>query len=57
MSETQLTEKAREERNRYQREWRAKNRDKCRAIQERYWLKRARMELDGREADGPETSD
>lgn len=28
-------------RNKYRREWRAKNRDKVRAAQERYWLKRA----------------
>lgn len=31
----------REERNRYQREWRKKNKDKVRAANERYWLKKA----------------
>jgi predicted TIM-barrel fold metal-dependent hydrolase len=31
---------AREERNRYLREWRAKNPDKVRASNERYWVKR-----------------
>ena len=32
---------AREEYNRYQREWRARNKDKVRAIKKRYWARRA----------------
>lgn len=36
-----LSEKAREERNRYQREWRKRNKDKVKAYKERYWLKKA----------------
>lgn len=35
-----MTEEAREERNRYQREWRAKNKDRVRAIHRRYWEKK-----------------
>ena len=42
MSERQVQDKAREERNSYQREWRAKNKDKVRTINARYWAKRAR---------------
>lgn len=33
---------AREERNAYFREWRAKNKDKVKAINKRYWENRAR---------------
>lgn len=32
--------KARESRNAYMRAWRAKNKDKTKAIQERYWNKK-----------------
>lgn len=32
---------ARKAQNEYHREWRAKNRDKVRAINERYWAKKA----------------
>ncbi len=35
------TENARKEYNRYQREWRAKNKDRVREINRRYWEKRA----------------
>ena len=36
-----LEQLAREERARYAREWRAKNRDRVRASNQRYWKKRA----------------
>ena len=42
MTDLQIRE-AKDERNRYQREWRAKNKDKVRAINARYWAKRARQ--------------
>ncbi len=35
------SEKARSEFNRYQREWRARNKDRVKAINKRYWEKRA----------------
>lgn len=38
---TMDTEAAKEARNKYQREWRARNPDRVRAISERYWLKKA----------------
>lgn len=37
-----MDELAREERRKYQREWRRKNKDKVRAINQRYWVNRAR---------------
>ena len=36
-----MDNKAKEARREYKREWQRKNRDKCRAQQERYWTKRA----------------
>ena len=36
-----MTDKARLERNRYAREWRAKNKDKVREANRRYWEKKA----------------
>lgn len=42
MTDTQA-EKAREARNAYRREWYRKNKDKAKAIQQRYWLKKARQ--------------
>lgn len=38
---TEKKEAARIARNRYMREWRAKNPDKAKAIRERYWEKKA----------------
>jgi len=35
----------REARNRYQREWRAKNREKVRGYLETYWLKKAKRQV------------
>ena len=46
MTEQQIQARAREERNSYQREWRAKNKDKVRAINARYWAKRARQTIE-----------
>lgn len=40
-----MNEVAKATRRDYQREWRRKNRDKVRAINERYWLKRAEKQL------------
>lgn len=37
-----MSEEAREQRRKYYKAWRAANRDKTRAAQERYWLKKAR---------------
>lgn len=41
MAEMTLEERAREERREYYRQWRAKNQDKVREINRRYWEKRA----------------
>lgn len=41
MSEKEMQELARKERNRYHREWRAKNKDRVKAIDDRYWAKKA----------------
>jgi hypothetical protein len=35
-----MDDKARKERNRYMREWRSKNKDKVKSIQDRYWEKK-----------------
>ena len=40
MQEKTLSELAKEERNRYYREWRQKNPEKVRAAKQRYWEKR-----------------
>lgn len=37
---------AREERNAYFREWRAKNKDKVKAINKRYWENRAKNNIE-----------
>ena len=44
MTEKEIKEKARELKNAYQREWRAKNRDKVRQSNTRYWMKKAAAE-------------
>lgn len=41
MTEAERNEIARQERNKYYREWRKKNPDKIRDINARYWMKRA----------------
>ena len=40
MAEQDIHEAARAERNRYQREWRAANKERVKAINARYWEKR-----------------
>lgn len=37
-----MDDKAREARKQYMKEWRAKNPDKVKAINERYWAKKAK---------------
>ncbi|WP_278320091.1 hypothetical protein [Haloimpatiens massiliensis] len=37
-----MNAKAKEQRNAYMREWRAKNKDKVKAAQERYWEKKSK---------------
>lgn len=39
-----MREKARQARNSYQRDWRKKNPEKVRAINERYWARRLGVE-------------
>lgn len=39
----EMTEAAKEARRAYKREWNAKNRDKVKASQERYWERKARQ--------------
>lgn len=41
MTEKELAELARQERNKYHREWRAKNPDKVKARNRKYWEHRA----------------
>jgi len=41
MTEAERREKARQERNRYYREYRAKNKERIKAINDRYWEKKA----------------
>ena len=45
-----LTEAAREARRAYKRAWNAKNRDKVKAAQERYWERKARQAQDNADA-------
>lgn len=40
-----MDELAKEERRIYQREWRRRNRDKVKAINQRYWANRAQQRL------------
>ena len=42
----EMTEAAKEARRAYKREWNAKNRDKVKASQERYWERKARQAQD-----------
>ena len=41
MTEQERQELARQERNRYHREWRAKNKERVKAINDRYWANKA----------------
>lgn len=58
MDEAEIREKARQERNRYYREYRARNREKTREINRRYWERRV-MRLAGErsEEDAPQNED
>jgi len=49
MGELEVLAKA--ERNRYQREWRAKNQERVRESNKRYWEKRAQRRLAGMQTD------
>ena len=40
MTEKEITEKVQEAKRAYQREWYAKNKDKCRERNRRYWMKK-----------------
>ena len=51
----EMTEAAKEARRAYKREWNAKNRDKVKASQERYWERKARQAQDN--ADAQDTQD
>ena len=57
MTDQQIQAKAREERNQYLRQWRAKNKDKVRAINARYWAKKARKRMESEDHDEQETTD
>ena len=48
MNEHELREQARLERNRYQREYRAKNPERIRAINAKYWANRAKKRAEGK---------
>ena len=41
-----LLDKARELETEYHKEWRAKNKEKVKAINQRYWIKKAKKELE-----------
>ena len=45
ITDNEIKEMAREAHNAYQREWRAKNKDKVKASNERYWEKRVKRLL------------
>ena len=47
ISENELEKMAKDERNRYMRDWRAENRDKVKDYNRRYWLKRAQAQEEG----------
>lgn len=46
-----MTDKAKEARRAYKREWNRKNRDKVKAAQDRYWTRRAAAAENDRAAD------
>lgn len=50
MAQNNIEQMAIEARRAYQREWRAKNKDKVRANTMRYWAKRAMKEAEERKA-------
>lgn len=48
-----MTEKAKELRRAYKREWNRKNRDKCRATEVRYWERKAAAAAQDQTTDEP----
>jgi hypothetical protein len=52
VSEKEIQELVKEEKRRYAREWRAKNSEKVRAANQRYWEKRAQKRLDTEQKGG-----
>ncbi len=46
VSEENINEEIRKLKNKQMREWRKKNKDKVKAINERYWIKRAKKILE-----------
>lgn len=42
-----MDDKAREERNKYMREWRSRNKDKVKAAQDRYWQNKSKKIIGG----------
>lgn len=51
-----LSERGKELRRQYQREWRAKNKDKVQAINQRYWEHKAQREAEQQREDKHEQS-
>ena len=51
MEENGITEQAKSARREYYRKWRAKNKDRIKASNERYWMKRAMKILAEKEAE------
>lgn len=49
MTEQEVKEKARQERNKYYREYRAKNKERIAEINRKYWERRARKQESERE--------
>ena len=54
---SKCTNAAREARNAYQRAWRAKNPDRVREINNRYWTKKAKELQKGEDVDGSSNED
>lgn len=52
-----LTEQAKEMRKVYKREWNRKNRDKVKAAQERYWIRRAAAQWAAENTDEQDTQE
>lgn len=46
MTELEKTEMAKEAKRAYERKWRKENPEKCRAIKQRYWEKKALRDLE-----------
>ncbi len=55
MTEKELIKIARDEKNRYQREWRAAHKEQVRAANAKYWAKRAARLAQEKEANKNET--